>query len=119
MLAGRLFVDDNFNFRKDASDTSVEGTSISITRSGQVIATTTTDANGEYSFDGLTTGYYIVNVEADPAGRDFTRGNVGTDDTIDSDVWTTLSDGTGITGAFLITETSSMLTADIGLDVIA
>lgn len=46
---------------------------------------TTTDANGEYTFDGVPVGDYRVKFE-NPDGTEFTFQNVGSDDAIDSDV---------------------------------
>jgi hypothetical protein len=50
---------------------------------GNIIATTTTDENGEYLFDSLTAGTYEVQFIA-PDGSDFTTPNT-TDDADDSD----------------------------------
>ncbi|MCV6594025.1 MAG: hypothetical protein OIF48_13795, partial [Silicimonas sp.] len=47
--------------------------------------TTVTDADGDYSFDGVLAGDYRVKVTA-PDGFAFTDQNVGSDDTVDSDV---------------------------------
>jgi len=51
-----------------AGDTPIEGVIVSLLDDmGNVIATDTTDANGDYSFPGLQTGNYTV-VETDPNG---------------------------------------------------
>ena len=47
--------------------------------------TTTTNADGDYHFNNVVAGDYRVRVDA-PYGKTFTEQNVGTDDTIDSDV---------------------------------
>lgn len=50
-----------------------------------VIDTTLTDANGNYSFSGLTPGSYYVKFVA-PSGYSFTVKDAGSNDSLDSDV---------------------------------
>lgn len=53
---------------------------------GTIVATTTTDANGDYQFDGVAPGAgYKVQFVA-PDGQVFTQQDVGSNDSIDSDV---------------------------------
>lgn len=59
---------------------------------GSVIATTTTGADGTYTFAKVPVGDYRIMGVA-PDGTEFTIQDAGTDDTIDSDV-----DGTGLSG---------------------
>ena len=64
---------------------------------GTVVATTTTDANGNYSFDGIVPGDYAIMGIA-PDGTEFTIKDAGTDDDIDSDV-----DSNGMSGTIAVT----------------
>ena len=52
---------------------------------GVVVATTTTDSNGDYSFGNVAVGDYKVMVVA-PSGQEFTIQDAGSDDSVDSDV---------------------------------
>ena len=56
---------------------------------GEVLATTTTDAEGNYSFDDVPVGAYKIMGVA-PDGTEFTIQDAGSDDSVDSDV-----DGSG------------------------
>ena len=57
-----------------------------VNSAGTIVATTTTDANGDYQFDGVAAGAgYKVQFVA-PDGQVFTQQDVGNDDSIDSDV---------------------------------
>ena len=114
-LAGRYFADSNDNYLEDGGEPGLPGVTVSAVRNGQVVATTKTDTNGNYAFRNLEEGYYTVRFGKDFAGREFTRGNMGNNDAVDSDVWRTLGDGTGETGSFLITPTQSMWHADAGV----
>ena len=49
-----------------------------------LVATTTTDASGNYAFAGLTPGQYVVAFET-PTGYQLSTANVGADDSLDSD----------------------------------
>ncbi len=68
-----------------------------IDANGVVAATTTTDANGDYSFGNLAVGDYSVMVVA-PDGQEFTLQDVGSDDNDDSDV-----DANGMSGTVSVT----------------
>jgi len=56
------------------------------TADGVKVNATTTDANGFYSFTGLTPGKAYYEVFTKPVGTAFTTANAGADDTVDSDV---------------------------------
>ncbi len=67
------------------------------------VASTVSDVNGEYSFDGLTDGdfYFIAFSLDDFTGYEYTLMDVGTDDSLDSDVDPLVSDyGYGTTRVF-------------------
>ncbi|MEM7530773.1 MAG: SdrD B-like domain-containing protein [Chloroflexota bacterium] len=75
------------------------------------VGSTTTDANGNYSFTGLNPNEtYIVEFVA-PPGRDFTAQDQGGDDTVDSDANPT----TGLTAPITLDPGETDETVDAGL----
>jgi protocatechuate 3,4-dioxygenase beta subunit len=75
---------------------------------GAVVATTMTDANGNYKFENVVAGDYKIMGVA-PDGTEFTIKDAGTDDSIDSDV-----DENGMSGVITVTGGSE---TDIDLGV--
>ena len=70
---------------QDPNEPPVEGVEVKLKdENGDVIATTTTDVNGNYLFLGLDPGIYSVMFVL-PNGYEYTILNAGGDDTIDSD----------------------------------
>ncbi|MCL2482344.1 MAG: carboxypeptidase regulatory-like domain-containing protein [Propionibacteriaceae bacterium] len=69
---------------QDAGEPGVAGVTVHLVQNGQVIKTTTTNANGYYWFDDLAPGTYSVQFEL-PNGYMWTTPNAGTDVTVDSD----------------------------------
>ena len=59
-LGDTVWNDSNANGILDAGETGIAGVTVTLT--GAVSATTTTDANGEYTFTGLPIGTYTVSV---------------------------------------------------------
>jgi gliding motility-associated-like protein/uncharacterized repeat protein (TIGR01451 family) len=81
-ISGRTF--------KDCSGNGFKGNNkgmanIKVTLSGTATKTTTTDANGRYSFNDIEAGTYTVSFEK-PTGFEFSASNQGTNDNNDSDV---------------------------------
>ena len=113
MFSGRYFVDNNDNDREDGSDPGVSGATVTLFQGSTAVASTTTASNGTYSFTGLANGFYSAHFEAQSSA--FVRGNVGGNDAIDSDVWTT-QNGVGVTGAFQITNTLNQTNVDAGVE---
>ncbi len=67
-ISGRVFRDVNNNGVQNGADTGISGVSIQLLDSGNtVIATATTDANGDYSFTNLDPGTYSVREPTQPA----------------------------------------------------
>jgi SdrD B-like domain len=73
--------DLNGNGIQDSGEPGIAG--VTVTLSGAASGSTTTDANGYYSFTGLSAGSYTVTV-ATPAGYNATLSNQGGDPTKDS-----------------------------------
>jgi len=85
-LEGRVFCDENRNDVDDAEG-AVDNVSVTLlTAAGVVVATTTTAADGSYSFTGLDAGDYKVEFDTDTLdGKNLVATDAGSDDTIDSD----------------------------------
>jgi len=67
-ISGRVHADENLNYRFDPGEQLLAGVTIHLLDdAGGTIATTFTDANGEYRFDGLRPGTYAVE-EVQPDG---------------------------------------------------
>ena len=67
-IAGTVYADNNGNDALDGGDKGIAGVSVVLTTtSGSTVATTTSAADGTYSFTGLPAGSYVV-TETIPAG---------------------------------------------------
>ena len=65
-LSGTVYRDDSRNGDQDGTEPGYSGVTVQLLdKDGQVIATTTTDANGNYSFSKLPDGTYSVKVVKD------------------------------------------------------
>ncbi len=85
-LGDHVFLDLNRNGLQDSGEPGVAQVGVQlIDAAGKVVDTQTTDASGFYNFAANLPGDYSV-VFTLPEGMDFTLPNVGTDDTLDSDV---------------------------------
>ena len=93
-IKGRVFLDNNDN-NLDDSEPGVAGvTVLLIDANGNIVATTTTAANGSYQFTGLDAGTYQVRFLTEVDGRLLVEANIGNNDAIDSDA----DQQTGLTG---------------------
>ncbi|MBW4616798.1 MAG: carboxypeptidase regulatory-like domain-containing protein [Desmonostoc vinosum HA7617-LM4] len=110
-LGDFVFNDGNNNGIQDVGEAGVAGVTVELINpvTGSVIATTTTNANGGYSFSGLTPGNYQVKFTS-PTGYSFSTANVG-DDSKDSDANST----TGLTQTVTLTSGEFNGTLDAGL----
>jgi uncharacterized repeat protein (TIGR01451 family) len=87
-LGDRVWFDTNRNGIQDAGETGVQGVSVVLRSGAGVVATQTTDANGNYFFGNLAPGQYTITFDPAtlPTGYQFTtRGPQGIKDAIDSD----------------------------------
>lgn len=98
-IGDKVWFDANSNGIQDASEIAIAGVTVTLyNNAGAAIATTITDANGNYSFVNLAAGTYSIGFSNLPAGYGFTGSDLGGNDATDSDV----SIVTGRTVAFSI-----------------
>lgn len=110
-IGDRVWLDSNLNGIQDIGECGVSGVTVKLKNSGgSVIATTTTNASGNYSFTGLAAGTYVVQFVL-PSGYGFTLADVGTNDGVDSDA----NASTGLTGTYTLAAGQSNTTVDAGL----
>ncbi|MEW6427154.1 MAG: SdrD B-like domain-containing protein, partial [Thermodesulfobacteriota bacterium] len=110
-LGDRVWNDANNNGVQDNGETGIAGATVNLRDcSGALIATTTTDANGNYLFAGLAPGSYTVDF-VNPDGSVWARStaDAGGDDSLDSD-----AGATGMTGCYTLAAGESNLTVDAG-----
>ena len=97
-ISGTVYLDQNRDKAKDGGDIAQSGVTVKLVDpSGNVVATTTTDADGNYSFSGLNDGTYTVQVDKtgplasteqteDPSGNGDSRSQAITFTRSDPDV---------------------------------
>lgn len=108
-IGDRVWRDDNKNGLQDSCEPGVKGVVVKLRdKDGNVIATTTTDANGYYKFSNLAPGNYVVDFDA-PAGYGFTTQFA------DSRYKQSDSNADVNTGYAAVTLASSDMTIDAGL----
>jgi hypothetical protein len=92
-LGNLVWEDKNYNGLQDGGENGIANVTVKLLNSAGtvVLATTTTDASGEYEFKNLNPGDYKVQVVA-PSGYYVTQKDQGVDNNIDSDI-----DSSGIT----------------------
>ncbi len=66
-ITGNLFLDTNGNTVRDAGEQPLGG--VTVTLSGPVTATTTTDSNGNFTFTNLPPGTYTISVPQTTGGQ--------------------------------------------------
>ena len=113
-LEGRVFCDENDNDIRDAGDGPVDNVTVTLlTAAGAFVASTTTAADGTYSFTGLDAGDYKVMFDpATTGGKTLVAADAGNDDTIDSD-----ADANGMTGVYSLAIGETVRGVDAGVEV--
>ena len=108
---GVVWLDANANGIRTGGEAAYGGgATVKLLQNGQEIATTTTDANGQYAFGNLVPGAYAVQVVA-PAGYGISPQGQGSDRTVDSDVDPT----SGRSDAFSVVSGQDLAGPDAGL----
>ncbi len=109
-LGDRVFEDSNANGIQDDNESGIANVTVNLKdANGNVIDTTITDVNGNYSFS-VDPGTYSVAIVT-PDGYIVTDPNQGNDDAKDSDI----DPATNMSGNYTLTEGETNLTADAGL----
>ena len=114
-IKGRYFCDINDN-GVDDGEPGIEGIRVRLRDQDtkKIIADTYTDENGDYCFDGLDAGKYQVRFTG-VDGRDFVEFGVGSDTTIDSDVFRVWNNGNARSKNIHLDEGESVLDIDAGV----
>ncbi len=119
-IAGRYFCDENDNSRDDG-EPGIAGATVWLLEEGVgVIASTTTDSDGNYLFEGLDAGRYSVRFEdpndvAGAEGKVFVDADQG-DDVDDSDVTIVGGAGNGNTDFFDLAQGENKTDVDAGIE---
>ena len=97
-ISGNVYLDQNRDKTKNTGDIDLSGVTVKLLdKDGNVVGTTTTDADGKYSFTGLNDGTYTVQVDKtgpladkeqteDPSGKTDSRSQAITFTRTDPDV---------------------------------
>jgi hypothetical protein len=114
-IGDKVWFDANNNGIQDAAEIGAPGVTVDLYNAitGDKIATTTTDANGNYTFNNLPVGTsYQIKFSNLPSGFVFSPANQGADDAVDGD-----ANGQGITGIVILPNTpnASVTTVDAGI----
>jgi protocatechuate 3,4-dioxygenase beta subunit len=111
-LGNQVWYDYNNDGIQDPGEPGVAGVTVKLYDDmGNVLATTVTDAHGNYIFNNLPAGNYQVGFENLPSDYVFVTPNAGSDDGLDSDV----SPGTGLTAIIPLGNGEVNLTVDAGI----
>ena len=108
-IGDRVWNDMDGNGIQDEGEMGVYGIVVTLLdETGTVVATTTTDASGNYLFTDVEPGTYSI--EFGIGQWEVTTANCGNDDALDSD-----ADATGRTETFTVARGDELLTIDCGL----
>ncbi len=110
-VSGRVWIDRNANGLDDI-ETGVPGVKVNLVdaKTGEVVATTTTGAEGQYNFTGILPGEYLIET-VQPANMVFVTPDKGSDDTRDSDVQV----ANGRSPSFVLNSSASVTDVDAGI----
>lgn len=110
-LGDQVWLDSNTNGLQNVGESGVTGVVVRLyNSSSNIVATTTNNASGLYSFTGLDSGYYFLEFLIS-SNYTFTLQDQGSSDTNDSDV----STSTGRTPLFFLPPGTNDLSWDAGL----
>ena len=111
IVGDRVWNDVDGNGIQDDGELGIQGVTVNLLNAeGTVVATTVTDANGNYRFEIGDPGTYMVEF-APKSGWTFTTKDAGNDDALDSDA----DPATGRTPSFTVSAGQTDLTLDAGL----
>ena len=98
-----MWRDDDADGVVDENEDGIEGVVVTLTRDGEQVATTTTDADGAYRFEDLPPGDYVVEID-ETTFPDGLR------------VVSSPGDGASMTASVELTLDEDVATIDFGLD---
>ena len=111
IIGDRVWNDVDGNGIQDDGELGIQCVTVNLLDAeGNVVATTTTDANGNYRFEIGDPGTYVIEF-APKSGWTFTTKDAGNDDALDSDA----DPATGRTPSFTVSAGQTDLTFDAGL----
>lgn len=121
-LSGSVYYDRNSNGSRDPGEPGIPNTTITLTgtdlNGGSISRTTTTDSNGDYLFENLPAGSYIIS-EIQPSGYNDgseTAGSLG-GNTSTNDVIATIALGAGDNGTtYNFAEVGTSLSGTVWVD---
>ena len=109
-LGDRAWIDLDGNGVQDAGEPGLPGVTVTLKdATGAVVATTTTDANGNYLFADVNPGDYTVAFAPAETWWNVTVKDAGGNDAADSDI-----NAAGVTGSFTLVSLVDDLTRDAG-----
>lgn len=104
-----VWIDSNVDGIQDEGEAGLEGVTVELLSApDQLVASTTTDADGAYLFEKVPAGDYFIRVTP-PAGFVFSPQSAGADTTVDSDV-----DALGESGLFSVVSGEILREIDAG-----
>jgi uncharacterized repeat protein (TIGR01451 family) len=106
-VGDKVWIDANGNDRQDAGEAGIAAVAVTLVRAGADLKTTTTNATGDYFFDGLSAGSYQVRFGL-PTGYIFVTKGDGSAAALDSNA-TTAGATIGLTDAFTLGPVSATL----------
>jgi protocatechuate 3,4-dioxygenase beta subunit len=113
-VGDKVWNDVNGNNLQDADETGVPGVTVQLFAPGNIlVASTTTDAFGNYIFNNLNPGTYYIKFSNLPAGYSLVTPAIGTDRSVDSDVNNV--NGTGTTSFFSLNADQNRTDIDAGI----
>ena len=111
IVGDRVWNDVDGDGVQDDGELGIQGVTVNLRDAeGNVVATTTTDANGNYRFEIGDPGTYVIEF-APKSGWTFTTKDAGDNDALDSDA----DPATGRTPSFTVSAGQTDLTLDAGL----
>ncbi len=111
VITGIVFEDaDNDGIRNDVARMVGVDVDLLMAVDNEVVASTTTNANGVYEFTGVENGSYKVQFHL-AEDYEFSPQNKGSDDTLDSDA----NSSTGITASFVLSPDGNVANIDCGM----
>jgi protocatechuate 3,4-dioxygenase beta subunit len=113
-IGDKVWNDANQNGVQDVEELGVQGVTVTLYQNNgiSVIATTTTNALGEYIFTNLDPGNYVVGFTNLPSGFTYSTPDLGSDDELDSDA---IPANGGKTDPVFLDEGDIVLTVDAGI----